>query len=327
MRVVRLAPIGQFSRGMITPAYPYAAAGLIAQHDVVQVHTPFPEALWMAALCRVLRKPLLMTHHADLLMPPGAMNQFIERTAMVMMRQVGRMADAVTSYSNDYANHSRVLRGLGGKVTSVYPPVSIARPDGAAEWKRELGLDGRPLIGFAGRWVLEKGFDYLLQAIPLILRDVPSAHLVYAGETNVVYEDFFNRCQPLIEANKEHLTFLGLIRDPVRLANFYAMCDVFALPSRQEMMGLVQVESLLCGTPLVASDIPGARVVVHETGMGRLAAPRDPAALAEAIVDVLRNPARYQPDEARVRAVFDTQRSLTQYEGLMTSIVNTRRGA
>jgi glycosyltransferase involved in cell wall biosynthesis len=326
VRIVRLAPIGRFSRGMITPAYPYAAAGLIAQHDVVQIHTPFPEAPWIALLCRALRKPLLMTHHGDVVMPEGRLNQFIERAAFVLMRLVGEMADAVTSYSRDYAESSRLLRTFDDKLAYVYPPVEIPRPDGRApEWRRELGLEGRTLIGFAGRWVEEKGFDYLLRALPLIRAECPTAHLVYAGDPHVVYEDFFERCQPLIEAQREHLTFLGLIRDPQRMANFYAMCNVFALPSRSDMMALVQVESMLCGTPVVATDIPGARVVVRETGMGRLAPPQDPAGLAEAILETLRNPDRYRPSEAGVRAIFDSERSLRQYEDLLVGILHKRR--
>src|SRR5262249_23208382 len=134
----------------------------------------------------------------------------------------------------------------------------------------------------------------------------------------------YARCQPLLEAHREHLTCLGLIRDPRRMAAFYAMCDVFALPSRTEMMALVQVEALLCGTPVVATDIPGARVVVQETRMGRLAPPSNPNKLADALVEVLRHPGRYQADRTRAQAIFDTERALNQYETLLENLLLRR---
>jgi ubiquinone/menaquinone biosynthesis C-methylase UbiE len=112
-----------------------------------------------------------------------------------------------------------------------------------------------------------------------------------------------------------------LLRDPQRLANFYAMCDLFAQPSRTDMLGLVQVEAMLSGTPVVVSDIPGARVVVQETGYGRLSPPQDPASLAEHIIAVLRAPDEYRPERAEVQKLFDTDRALAQYETVLQRIV------
>lgn len=322
VRVVRLQPIARFSRGMIAPAFVLAAARLIAEHDLVQIHTPLPEAPLVGLLCRLQGRPLLMTHHGDVVMPAGPFNQFVQRAAFVVLRTAGTLAHAVTSYSRDYANHSRLLAHFRHKLSFVYPPVDLPPPDPAAAsaWRAELGLEGKLLIGFAGRWVEEKGFDYLLQALPEIRAAYPEAHLVYAGEQQVVYDNFYTRCQPLIEAQQAQLTFLGLIRDPQQMANFYAMCDLFTLPSRTDMMALVQVEALLSGTPVVATNIPGARVVVQETGMGRLVKPHDPEDLAAGIIAVLGQPERYQPEPQRLRAIFDTDRSLDQYEAIMQRI-------
>lgn len=323
VRVVRLRPMARFSRGMIAPAFPYAAARLIAQHDVVQIHTPLPEALLVAVLCRALGRPLVMTHHGDVVMPAGWFNQAVQRAAFAILWAAGWLADVVTSYSQDYAEHSSLLRSLKGKVACIYPPVEIPEPDhaAAAAWRAELGLQDRLLIGFAGRWVEEKGFDYLLQALPLIRQVYPEAHLVYAGERQVVYENFYARCLPLIEEQRAHLTFLGLLRDPQQMANFYALCDLFALPSRSDMMALVQVEAMLCGTPVVATDIPGARVVVRETGFGRLARPHDPRSLAEAIIETLRHRERYRPERQAVRRIFCTKKTLDAYEALLQRLV------
>jgi len=322
VRVVRIRPVGRLSRGMITPAFPWAAALLIRAHDVVQIHTPLPEAPVVALLCRLLRRPLLMTHHGDLVMPPGPFNRLLERAGYWLSYLAARLASAVTTYSLDYADHSELLGRFRSKLTAVVPPVEIPDPDpqAAQAWKAELGLSDRAVIGFAGRWVSEKGFDDLLRALPFVHQHIPQAHLVFAGEQQVVYESFFEECRPLIEPIREHVTLLGLLHDRQQMANFYSLCDVFALPSRTDMMALVQVEALLCGTPVVATDIPGARVVVRETGYGLLAPANDPRGLAEALVTALRERDRLRPKPKEVRKIFDTERSLTAYQGLLSRL-------
>src|SRR5688572_3963130 len=128
VRVVRLLPVARFSRGMITPAFPLAAARLIARNDVVQIHTPLPEALLIGLLCRALGRPLLMTHHGDVVMPGGAANQVVQLIAFALLWGAGHLADAVTSYSRDYAAASRLLRNFSHKLSFVFPPVELPAP-------------------------------------------------------------------------------------------------------------------------------------------------------------------------------------------------------
>jgi glycosyltransferase involved in cell wall biosynthesis/ubiquinone/menaquinone biosynthesis C-methylase UbiE len=323
VRVVRLLPVSRFSRGMITPALLWAAPFLIKNHDVVQIHSPLPEGPIIAAYCRLLRRPLLMTHHGDLVMPPDLFNQVLQAIGYYVLLTTGMLANAVTSYSRDYFEHSRLLRNFRKKITCIYPPIEIPLPhrQAAQAWRHTLGLDGKLLIGFAGRWVEEKGFDYLLQAFPAILKEFPNAHLLFAGEREVVYDNFYSQCASYLEPIQEHFTSLGLIRDPQQMANFYDLCDVFVQPSRTDMFALTQVEAMLSGTPVVTSDIPGARVVVRETGFGKLFPAREPKALAEAIGQVLLNREQYHPRREAVVRIFDAEKTLDQYQGLLQSLL------
>ena len=77
VHVIRLPYIARVSRGVLMPRYPATIARLIAEHDLVQIHTPLPEAPLVALLSRAFGRPLLMTHHGDVVMPAGGFNTSI----------------------------------------------------------------------------------------------------------------------------------------------------------------------------------------------------------------------------------------------------------
>jgi glycosyltransferase involved in cell wall biosynthesis len=79
---------------------------------------------------------------------------------------------------------------------------------------------------------------------------------------------------------------------------------------------MVQVEAMYSGVPVIASDIPGVRVPVGVTGMGKVVPPRDSAALAEAIVAVLDDREAYVRSQAGLEGLFGVERSLDYYEAL-----------
>jgi len=320
--VIRLRPVARLSRGWLTPSLPSNVYRLAGDHDVVHFHTPLLEAPLVAALGRMRGRPVVMTHQGDLVMPAGLVNQAIEAVGTALLSAGGHLATVVSPLNDDYARESTFLRRFADKQAPILPPVEMPEPvnDEVARWRSELGLEGRRLIGFAGRFVEEKGFDYLLRAVPELVATVPGAHLVYAGEHEMVYESCYERCKPLLDASRPHLTFVGLIREQARLANFYAMCDVFALPSRTDCFASVQIEAMLCGTPVVATDIPGARVPVSTTGMGRLVRPRDPRALAAGLREVLDDPSSYVRPREEIRAAFDPVESIDAYERLLVTL-------
>jgi len=326
VQVVRLRPLLRVSRGQVMPGLARAVSALVREHDVVQVHTPMLEAALVARIAHRAGRKMLMTHHGDLTMPSGLWNQFVQLTVGRLQDLGAARADRITTHSQDYADHSAYLAPYLHKTVAIYPPFTFPAPDrqAAEQWRRSLGLEHARVIGFAGRFVEEKGFDYLLQAIPLVRASMPEARFMYAGDTRVVYERFYERCRPLVEAERAHIIEVGLIREPQRMANFYAMCDVVALPSRTDCFPSVQVEAMLSGTPVVATDIPGAREVVRVTGMGRLVTPREPAALAEGLIEVLRNREAYLKPTEQIRRTFDPDVSIRSYEALLESLLPGR---
>ena len=329
VRVVRLRPVARFSRGLIAPGFPLAARRLIHDHDVVHIHTPLPESLLVAWLCRRAARPLVMTHQGDLVMPADLVSRVIQGIGTASMRRTEELATRITTMSRDYAEHSDFLRPFLAKMAFIYPPVRLPEPnlEAAASRRGDLGLADRALVGFAGRFVEEKGFDRLLRAIPALVSREPRIHLAYAGEPHIAYERFYDRCRPLVDAHRKRLAFLGLLEDRQQLADFYAMCDVVVVPSRTDCFPTVQVEAVMCGTPVVCADIPGAREVVRVTGMGSLAKAHDPELLADAIVDVLRERHRLSRRVSTARKLFDPERLLEQYERVLLDAVATTADA
>jgi glycosyltransferase involved in cell wall biosynthesis len=323
VRIVRLKRWFRLSRGVIMPSFPWVAHRLMQEHDVVQVHIPILESWLVALLAGRLGKKLLITHHGDLVMPSGPFDQFVEATVTWLMRQALKRAARITIHTKDYADNSPFLIPFKHKLACVLPPVQIPQPipEQVAAWRRKLQLDENKVVGFAGRFVEEKGFDFLLKSIPHVLERIPDAKFVYAGEVNVAYESFYEKCRYLVDRWSDHVVMLGLLNDSQEVANFYGMCDVLALPSRTDCFPMVQIEAMLSGTPSVATDIPGLRVPVRMTGMGRLVRPQDERALAEGIAHVLNNRDRYHKTRQEIESVFSLEKAIDVYEQLLQSLI------
>jgi len=309
------------------PSFPLRAARLIRAHDIIGMHTPLLEAGLVGLLCRILGKPMVITHHADLILPPGAFNRVVDLITRTSFALGAWSAKRIVAYTQDFADHSAFLAPFKRRIQVIYPPVEMPdiEPDAGAAMKRRLGLTGRTVVGFAGRFVEEKRPDRLLRALPLIAVKHPEIAAVFAGEYRIGYENYYNHCHQLIESVKDCVLFLGLIRDEYEMAAFYQMCDVLVLPSARETFGLVQVEAMLFGTPVIANAIPGAREPVRITGMGEVVDCENPQTLATIISRVLENKADYVKPREFIETQFSLDRTTDEYEALLREILESRR--
>ena len=130
---------------------------------------------------------------------------------------------------------------------------------------------------------------------------------------------------PRFEALGPHWTFTGSLRGR-ELAAFFASCDVTVLPSLNstESFGLVQVESMLCGTPSICSNLPGVRVPVQTTGMGEVTPIGDADALAQAILRVCDARAGYVRPRDVIAHHYSTARTVQDYEALYSELVGAQ---
>lgn len=327
VRVVRLRPVKRMSRGQVMPAFPWAAFALLRQHDVVHLHTPVLEAALVAWLARRLGRGIVITHHGDLVLPSGLFNRFIGWTMGRLFHAAAKRAHHIVAYSDDYAEHSRYIFPYIGKTTALYPPCLIPEPsdEGRDAVRRTIVPDSSaPVIGYAGRFVEEKRPDILLRSIPYLDRLLPGANIAFAGQYEMPYEKFYERCQPLLRRYEDRVHFVGFLQNGQQMADFYAACDVLALPSSTECFGLVQVEAMLCGTPVVATDIPGAREAVRVTGMGEIVPPRDSLALASGIARIVSDPRRYRKPREEIERLFSFEETMRGYEEILLNAAHGR---
>lgn len=326
VRIRRVPVWFRVSKGVIMPTIGIWATRLARWADVLWLHLPQFDAAGIALRGRLFRKPVVLTYHCDVTLPPGLINRLANIAVHLMDHLAARLADAIVTYTEDYARHSPYLSRYLHKVRIIPPPVEIPvpQPEAVAAFRARWGLENRVVIGMAARLAAEKGVEYLLEALPHILAVYPNARVLFAGPyQNVLGEEAYaRRLAPLFERYRDHWTFVGVL-EPEEMAAFFASCDVVVLPSLNatESFGLVQVEAMLCGTPVVASDLPGVRMPTQTTGMGLTVPPRDSVALARAILEVLANrPAFCRPREW-VEQHYNTERTATEYEALFRELL------
>ena len=167
----------------------------------------------------------------------------------------------------------------------------------------QLGIaPGTPLVIALARQERQKGLDVLIDAVPHVLDDIPSARFVVAGKQGNATASLERQMAAIDRGDA--LTFLG-VRDDV--ADLLCAADLFVLPSRREGLGGALLEAMALECPAVVSDIPPVREVVDDSS-AVFVPPNDPVALGTALVHALSDPAG-----AQTMAVAAHRRFLDEY--------------
>jgi D-inositol-3-phosphate glycosyltransferase len=170
-----------------------------------------------------------------------------------------------------------------------------------------LGLNGESIILFVGRIVPLKGIDNLLKAMAYMERKRRIKLVVIGGDEHSQAE--MQRLENLSQSLKidESVTFLGLVKQEM-LPFFYSAADVCVVPSYYESFGLVVLESLACGTPVVATKVGGAESVIRHGETGYVVIDNDPYRLADKIALFLSTP------NGNIAFVDSVRASVTKYD-------------
>jgi phosphatidyl-myo-inositol alpha-mannosyltransferase len=276
--------------------------------DVVHVHDPASPSIGLL-VCMIAKGPIVATFHAatvrsKMLATWGPMVQpWLEKIS-------GRIA------VSDFARRLQVEH-LGGDAVIIPNGVHVAAFAEGPGLPGHVRGDARPTIGFLGRYdEPRKGLPVLLAAMRTVVRRCPGARLLVAGRGDP--DDLRELIGPDL---RRHVALVGELSE-VDKAAFLRSVDVYCAPNLLgESFGVILIEALAAGAPIVASDLDAFAKVLEHGAAGVLVRRGDPAALAAALCELLADPARRDELSARGRQVaagYDwsvlVQRILAVYE-------------
>ena len=276
-------------------AFTPVLVSLCKKYDLIHLHYPCYGNAMMVSLARMFgnKKPLIVSYHMDTV-GRGLRCPVFWLHAKFLAPHFLRQADVIAVASRDYAEHSLLAKypELMAKVVEIPLGVDTDRfsPSSssprAAEAKRGEGrVRGSVLfVAALDEQHYFKGLHVLLEAMV----KVPDAKLTVVGDGNLKNK-YIKKAKEL--AISDRVVFAGRVSDE-DLPKYYQDADLFCSASldRSEAYGIVLMEAAASGLPAVATNIPGVRTVVEDGETGFLVPPNDPAALAEALRDLLNDP-------------------------------------
>jgi phosphatidyl-myo-inositol alpha-mannosyltransferase len=250
-------------------------------YDLLHVHEPLSPSVGLLAVAQAGRSlPVVGTFHANL-----GRSVALAAAGPLLGRAYDRLAGriAVSASARD------TWQGRFGGTMAVVPngvaPEFFAGPQPLDGWK-----DAGPTVLFVGRLERRKGLAYLVRAFLRLKPAFPRLRLLVVGRDDRHARD---KAMAMVPARlRSDLVFAGAVPQ-AELPSYFASADIFCAPSLGgESFGIVLVEAMAVGLPVVCSDIGGYRDVVRDGTDGLLVPPRDPEALAEALAGLLDHPAR-----------------------------------
>ncbi len=198
-----------------------------------------------------------------------------------------RAADALLPCSH---HEAEVLRRMGLRQPMEVVPLWIdAEAIRSTPCDDSPTGDGGPRLLFIGQLTPRKGYDLLVHALPLVLRRHPSTTVQVVSGLNPA-DRATMEAMARAEGVAERIVFLGRV-DDARLVNLFRTADLYITPTRYEGFGLTLLEAMAAGCPVVTTDIPVVNEIVRHGENGWLTPYGDAAALSDAIVRLLDDPA------------------------------------
>jgi glycosyltransferase involved in cell wall biosynthesis len=252
--------------------------------DIVHLHFPADPMAHLSTVLLPRSVKRVITWHSDIVR-----QEHLLRLYRPFLGRLLRSADAIILPSPAHLPASEQLRPVADSARFFVVPFGFdlerfaSRPALADELRTRY--PGRLLIFALGRHVYYKGFEYLIYA----LRELPDA-VVMLGGRGPLTESLMQLARKL--GVERQIDFIGRI--PERdLPGYYHACDVFCMPSieRSEAFGIVQIEAMASGKPVVCCELKNGVTWVNQNGVtGLVVPPADATALARALGDLIRQP-------------------------------------
>lgn len=268
----------------ISPAYFGTLAKL--DGDILHIHEPFPLADLSMVFLRNIRRNfsrIVVSWHSDIIRQKWALALYSP-----VIHKLLELADCILVASAKNIESSRFLQSYKEKCEVIPFGLELAwakNSAGRAEMVNAIRKEhGVPLLLFVGRLVYYKGLKYLVDALHML----PEARLIIIGSGPLLGD--IRKQIARLNLNARIVMIPHLPRN--ELQAYYDACDVFVLPSTEvsEAFGLVQIEAMACGKPVVSTNLGTGVTFVNKDGItGLTVEPRDSKRLCEALRKLITN--------------------------------------
>lgn len=274
--------------------------------DIIFVHTPITGFL-VAIFNKKLRQKMIYISHTNLWATDSKSLTFyykiFSKVESYLMRNVRNVVALNEIFRRKFIAEANV-KEESVAVISNGVDLEIFRPNiDTQDIKERYKTFGKFTVLFVGRISKVKGIDYLIQAFDIIVNRLGYKNVVLllvgpflayginTPKNSGAFEEF-NTIQDMIKKFKlqEYIQFVGPVDHFNELGKFYAVCDVFVLPSLEESFGLVVTEAMACGKPVIGTNIPGVSSQIIDGHNGFLVEKANENKLADKIKFFIDNP-------------------------------------
>jgi len=259
----------------------YGAPDIIHAHDWLTVSGGI-------AAKHLLRSPLVVTFHSTEASrsshSPSPESALVEGLEWWGSFEAARVIAVSGWMKSEVISMFKTPTSKVADIPNAVDPLKFEGPVDTRAMREKWGVEGgEKLITAVGRFTSQKGFDDLIRAYPAIRRSIPASRLLLIGDGYMrgELESLAERVQV-----KEKTTFAGFVSD-AELVGALRSSDVVVVPSRFEPFGIIALEAMASGVPVVVSRVGGLAEIVEDTVDGLEVEPDSPSSIAEATVRVL----------------------------------------
>jgi asparagine synthase (glutamine-hydrolysing) len=245
----------------------------------------------LARLAGIIAKApvLLITHGIDAWQPTK------NRLTNYVVTKVNQFISVSELTKQRFSNWTGLPQGLGWLLPNCFEPQDFTPGTKSPSLLRRYGLEGKLVLMTCGRMTsteMSKGFDRIIQLLPTLIKKIPNIAYLIVGDGDD---------RPHLESMARQLrvddrvVFAGYVSEAEK-ADHYRLADVYVMPSRGEGFGIVYLEAMACGIPVVGSGIDGSREALRDGMLGILVDPDSPDDIKRGILEALGRPRGVVPE-------------------------------
>ncbi len=324
LKIISLPFLFKISKGFYAPLAKFYFFKYCLKNDVIILNLPNGEGLFLALFAKLFHKKLISIFHCQVTLSHSLINQLINSFLKIIINIQLHLSDHIITNTQDYFENLHLSPTFGKKISYVFPPIQLEKVN-SDELKQFLKVKGGKIwIGYLGRISSEKGIEYLIEAMRTIVAEIHlPIELIFAGQSLAIHEEkYFQLIKQQLIKSKIIYRFFNKLKDN-QISAFYKSLDIFVLPSinTTESFGMAQVEAIISGTPVIATDLPGIRIPLNLSKMGIIVKPKNSSQIKSAILKILKNKQKYSNKQLinNAKQIFDVQKTFNFYDATLIS--------